>query len=306
MAPMFFIAEVMVIVFSLLTIRLVVGSEWKRKLAIRRPSLSQLLLVLISLVPVVVLAQAAYLVASKFLPGLKDWGMAGMEQLVEQFRTWPAGFAVLVIGLGPGIGEELWCRAFLGRGFVGRYGVIAGILLTSFFFGAIHVDPPQGTMAMLMGIFLHYVYLTTRSLWMPMLLHFLNNATSVLAGHLPRLRFIDTEPEKIPFVVFLMAGLLLGAIAWALYRCRTRLAVFGENGLVPWRPDFPSVEFPPQDDIIVINRPWPGWMASSLVLAGILSFAGSIYLAHLQSTSPGEESAAGEKVKVIYSTADDS
>jgi len=103
-----------------------------------------------------------------------------------------------------------------------------------------------------------------------------------------------------------MAGLLLGAIAWALYRCRTRLAVLGENGLVPWRPDFPSVEFPPQDDIIVINRPWPGWMASSLVLAGILSFAGSIYLAHLQSTSPSEESAAGEKVKVIYSTADDS
>src|SRR5207253_10760140 len=60
-------------------------------------------------------------------------------------------------------------------------GIIPGILLTSFFFGAIHIDPHQGAMAMLLGIFLHYVYLTTRSLWMPMLLHFLVNSFSVTA-----------------------------------------------------------------------------------------------------------------------------
>jgi membrane protease YdiL (CAAX protease family) len=283
MPQSFFVAEVMVIVFSLLVIRFVVGPDWKRQLGVRRPSLSQFILVLISLAPMVILAQGIYLVASRNLPGMKDLGMQGMEELVQKFRTWPPAFGALVIGLGPGIGEELWCRGFLGRGFVGRYGVVVGVLLTSFFFGAIHIDPPQGTMAMLMGIFLHYVYLTTRSLWMPMLLHFLNNAVSVLAGHFANLSFIDTEPEKIPAVVFWAAAFLLGALTWAFYQGRTRLAVFAEDGLVSWRPDFPSVEYPPADRITVVNRPWPGWLASSFVLVGLFGFAACSYLALLQS-----------------------
>ena len=74
-----------------------------------------------------------------------------MEAMVKEFRTWPWQFGVLVIGLGPGLSEELWCRGFLGRGLVEHYGVILGVLLTSFLFGLIHGDPHQGTMAMLMG-----------------------------------------------------------------------------------------------------------------------------------------------------------
>ena len=143
-------------------------------------------------------------------------------------------------------------------------------------------------MAMLLGIFLHYVYLTTRSLWMPMLLHFMVNSFSVTADKISeisniRMEAVDTAPEKIPWIIYVASALLLAAVAWALYRSRTRLAVLGEKGIVPYHPDFPSVEYPPADSISVVSHPWPGWMASSLVLAGVCAFAGCFYLAALQS-----------------------
>jgi membrane protease YdiL (CAAX protease family) len=280
-APTVLLTEVMVITFSLVTIRFVVGRDWKRRLALRRPSWCQVMLVLLSFPAVLYLGSGAYLLAREWLPGLKEFGIKVevMKEMVQIFRQWPWWFAVPVIGLGPGIGEELWCRGFLGRGFLGRYGVIPGVLLTSFFFGAIHVDPHQGTMAMILGLFLHYVYLTTRSLWMPMLLHFLVNSTSVVADKLS-MEDVDTAPEQIPWVIYVGSGLLLASVAWALYRSRTRLKVLTEQGFAPWRPDFPSVEFPPQDHVTIVNRPWPGWLASSLVLAGILGFAGSLFFGY--------------------------
>lgn len=294
MAPMFFIAEIMVVLFSLLAIRFVVGRDWKRRLALRLPSWTQVILVLLSFPAVVVLGNGAYLLAKKLLPGLKEFGFdVDMEQMVTVVRTWPAWFGVVVIGMGPGIGEELWCRGFLGRGFVGRYGVIPGVLLTSFFFGAIHIDPHQGTMAMLLGIFLHYIYLMTRSLWMPMLLHFMVNSFSVLADKIgelvpdtikTQLEAIDTAPERIAWIIYLGSAFLLAAVAWALYRSRTRFAVFTEQGLGLWRPDYPGVEVPPPEEVAGISRPWPGWLASSLVLAGILSFIACVWWVVLETS----------------------
>ena len=62
---------------------------------------------------------------------------------------------------------------------MGKYGAFWGVLMTSFFFGAIHGDPRQATYALCMGAVLHAIYLCSRSLVVPMLLHFSNNALAV-------------------------------------------------------------------------------------------------------------------------------
>jgi hypothetical protein len=116
---------------------------------------------------------------------------------------------------------------------------------------------------------------------MPMLLHFLVNSFSVVADKF-HMGEMDTAPEQIPWILYLGSGLLLAAVAWALYRSRTQLTILTEQGIAPWRPDFPGVEFPPPENVTVANRPWPGWLASGLVLVGILGFAGSIYWAAMQ------------------------
>jgi membrane protease YdiL (CAAX protease family) len=253
MGAAFAFTEILVIGFSLLMLRWIVGREWMRKVALRWPGWRVTLFALASTPGFVFLANLIYgwLVAN--LPSAKGSGLPGMEEMTALFQGWPMAFGVLVIGFGPGIGEELWCRAFLGRGLVGRYGVWVGVLATSFLFGAIHVDPAQGTMAIFMGVWLHYVYLTSRSLWMPILLHTVNNSLAVLAGHLAPLGQYDEVPGKLLesgggltiALPLAAACFLLGAVAWALYQSRTSLVSTDERPA--WEPACPSVECPPAD-----------------------------------------------------------
>jgi membrane protease YdiL (CAAX protease family) len=259
-----FYAEILVIVVSWLAIRVVVGPDWMRRLAVRRPSLPHLALVLVAFPAVTLLGEGAYAMAGALgVPSISDWGVPGVDKMGEIFNQWYLPFAVLVIGLGPGIGEELWCRGFLGRGLVGRYGFVIGVVLSSFFFGLIHMDPRQGTMAAIMGLALHFVYVTTRSLWMPVLLHFLNNSLSVLMLRIPGHQTIET-----PVYAYFAAGVVLAAVFWALYRSRARLMAI--DGGEPWQPEYAGVEHPPPGSGTVVVRPHPGRLAWGLVTAAVL------------------------------------
>ena len=270
----FFITELIVIGFSWLIIRLVVGRDWTRQLALRRPGLAHTLLALAGFPALVLLANIAYEVLRKILhvPSLADFGLSGMEEMVEIFSKWPWSFAVLVIGLGPGIGEELWCRGFLGRGLIGNYGIVFGVFATSFFFGFIHLDPCQGAMAMVMGLWLHFVYLTTRSLLLPMLLHTFNNSFAVLITRVPQLQSIETKPSDIPVMVYVSALLLLLSVAYALYQSRSRLMVKMPDQILAWRPAYPGVEYPPAKSGMQVVHPTPSLAAAALASAAFLLF----------------------------------
>ena len=269
----FFITELSVIGFSWLIIRLVVGRDWKRQLALRMPGLRHILLTLASFPAMMLLSNIAYEVLRKVLhvPSFADFGLPGMEEMVQVSSKWPWGFAVLVIGLGPGIGEELWCRGFLGRGLVGNYGVVFGVFATSFFFGLIHVDPCQGAMAMIAGLWLHFVYLTTRSLLLPMLLHTLNNSLAVLDTRFPQLAVIETNPSDIPIIVYVSALLLLLGTAFALYQSRARLAPKVPGQFLIWRPAFEGVAYPPESSGMKVIHPTPS-LAAGLFAGGAFLF----------------------------------
>src|SRR5262249_41530189 len=224
----------------------------------------------------ILLANGAYAIARRYLPGISDLGLPGMEEMVRVFGTWPWYLAVLIIGLGPGIGEELWCRGFLGLGLFGRNGVVARVLVASFFFGLIHGDPRQGTMAALMGLFLHYVFLTTRSLFMPMLIHTLNNSTSVLAARFEQLSVIDQEPEQVPLILYAGAAVLLVCILVSLWRTHARLRSEREFEAVLWQPTYPGVEHPPPDCGVVVAYPRPQLLDWALIALGVGTFSCSI------------------------------
>lgn len=278
LAVAFFIAELLVINFSLLVIRLVVGRDWTRQLGLRRPGAAHTFLALASLPALWLMGNVAYDILHHVLhvPSLSDWGAGGMEEAMKISLKWPWSFAVLVIGVGAGVGEELWCRGFLGRGLVGNYGAVLGVLATSFFFGLIHLDPCQGLMAMVMGLWLHFVYLTTRSLWLPMLLHFLNNSLSVLLPRLPGLERIEVTPADIPALVYVSALALLGAAAYAFYQSRTRLAPRTPEQIILWRPPWPGVEHPPPDSGTCVVYP-PLSPAALALIVGTLTLFGAAF-----------------------------
>jgi hypothetical protein len=199
-----------------------------------------------------------------------------MEEMMQVASKWPWGFAVLVIGLGPGIGEELWCRGFLGRGLLGHYGLFVGILATSFLFGLIHLDPCQGLAVMFMGVWLHFVYVTTRSLWLPMLLHFLNNSLSVLLSRIPKFEQLDGPPNSVSLLLlYATSALLLGAVVYALYQSRARLTVRTPEQIVLWRPPYDSVEYPPEESGMRMTHPLPSPSALGLTAGSFLLFVGA-------------------------------
>jgi membrane protease YdiL (CAAX protease family) len=265
---LFLLAEMLVLGIVLLMAGLLAGWDWTRRLAVRPPNPMDGFIGLASMIALLLLSLGAYEAMRQGL-GLSDksgFALSGMEEMVQLFSKWPWPFAVLVIGLGPGIGEELWCRGFLGRGLLGNYGAVLGILASSFFFGLIHIDPCQGTMAIFMGLWLHFVYLTTRSLWLPMLLHFLNNSLAVLLPRFPQLEAINANPGDIPVSVYVTAGLLLAGVAYALYQSRARLAPQTPEQILLWRPAYESVEYPPADSGAQVIR--PSLSPSALALAG--------------------------------------
>ncbi len=279
----FFVTELLVIGVSWLAIRLIVGREWPRRLALRRPGWAHLMLVLAAFPAMSLLGDGSYALMKWLgmpnfgelmqwlgVPGFSDAKLPGMEEMVGLFNAWPATLAVLIVGLGPGIGEELWCRGFLGRGLVGRYGWL-GIVPASFFFGLIHVDPRQGMMAMFMGLWLHFTYLTTRSLLVPMLLHFLNNSLSVISSRIPALSQAEQAADTIPVLVYGAAALLLLVVGVTLYRSRARLV--GEDGGPPlWRPVYPGVEYPPEGSSTRVVHPRPPLEAGLVVAVVFIGF----------------------------------
>ena len=151
------------------------------------------------------------------LPPLID-----VDSAFSMTTAWPLMYGLLIIGLGPGIGEVLWFRGFIGRGLVGRFGVVAGVLLTSLLFGLVHLDPRHALVTFAIGVLLHLAFLASRSLFIPMLLHVLNNSLSVLAMHYPHLGFNDLTAQEIPPSVYAAAVVLIAVVGASWYQTRVR------------------------------------------------------------------------------------
>lgn len=290
LAPALFTSQIFVISFSLLVLRFMVGKGWAGQIGLRLPAFKHLILALVGLPALSILGGAVGELAKKHVPGLHDWGL-DVESQVKQMATLPLWFLILMIGVGPGIGEELWFRGFLGRGLVGNYGVLVGVVLTSFFFGAMHVDPPQAIGAAVLGLGLHLVYLATRSILVPMLLHFLNNSLAVVALTFPdsHLDAVEELPQATGdlyrVLLYLAAAAVLVSVGWALYRSRARL-VPGLGATHPWFPRYPGVQGPPEGSELVVFRPGPGWPAVWLVVASFASLVAVFWITSQAAAQP--------------------
>jgi membrane protease YdiL (CAAX protease family) len=76
-----------------------------------------------------------------------------------------------------------------------------------------------------LGCLAHLAYLATRSLWVPILLHFLNNSLAVLASFLVSMD-AQTAPEALEPSEWAAKTIALVLLtipsAWGLYRLRDR------------------------------------------------------------------------------------
>ncbi|MCR5287274.1 MAG: CPBP family intramembrane metalloprotease [Saccharofermentans sp.] len=96
----------------------------------------------------------------------------------------PALFGLIFIAVLPAVMEEFAFRKVI-FGLTRKHGFWPAAILSSVVFGLMHQNITQGIFAFGMGIIFCYVYEKTGRIWVTMLLHFANNALSVILPHIP-------------------------------------------------------------------------------------------------------------------------
>jgi len=138
--------------------------------------------------------------------------------LTEAF--WELPFNILVVAIIPAIGEEMVFRGVIQRQFKKWFtNPHLSIWFAAMLFSAFHVQLEGFFPRMLLGALLGYLYYWSKSLWIPILIHFLNNGLQVLVIYYFAQDLSNINLEKtttIPIWGALLSLLLLLAISRVL------------------------------------------------------------------------------------------
>ena len=136
-----------------------------------------------------------------FLRGLEIW-MKNKEDEAAKFtmqllemKTIPVlALNLFMLALIPAVGEELTFRACLQKFFgkmIGNHHL--AIWITAIIFSAIHLQFYGFIPRMFLGALFGYLFFWSKSIWLPMLAHFVNNATAVITAYVYQRKGISLE-----------------------------------------------------------------------------------------------------------------
>ena len=107
------------------------------------------------------------------------------KTLLDIHTIWELLPCVLVVGLMAGLSEEMLFRGAMLRTMQdSRLGTHAVVWIVAIVFSAIHFQFFGFIPRMLLGVWLGYLLVWTRSLWVPIIAHTLNNSTVVVMSYL--------------------------------------------------------------------------------------------------------------------------
>lgn len=141
----------------------------------------------------------------EWLSGVEGWMLRSEEQakeLTELFlaTNTPGGLVLnlFMIAVLPAIGEELLFRGVILRLFrEWTKNPHIAVLVSAFLFSALHLQFYGFLPRFLLGIVLGYLFVWTRSIWVPMLVHFINNGIAVVGAWYFARGKIDQDIESI-------------------------------------------------------------------------------------------------------------
>lgn len=231
------------------------GRDVLRALAVRGCDPVQILLLFLLAAPLAFVGNEVRVVAERlfhWLPLRPIFYAAGNPD------PWKHGFVYAALAVP--LAEEVFVRGFLGRGLVARYGVVAGVLLTSVLYGVLYLDPGEGSAALVKGLVYHVAYLSTKSLVAAVLLHGLVNTLGFVSAVTP-------ETGLVPGAFLATAGL-----TWVLAETRTTWIL---PGGASWPTSYATAEMPPVRGAVSRLRR-PGWSAVILATAACLLFGSAL------------------------------
>ena len=236
------------------------AKPWPRlvnRLGRQRIRWPHLLAIVFVVIPVSMACGQLFVVANRVwhgmleaMPGLPDvQSIQEVNILTDLAQSLPLPMLVFVLAVLPAIGEELVFRGVIGRGLVARCGVVQGIFVTSLLFAVAHLHPAHQLSVFPLGVLLHVVYLATRSILAPILLHFLVNGwAAVLAKLSVGMGERDDGAELLAgdelIAWYVLVPAAVASLCAVVYFWRSRVE-FREPSGDWWWPVYRSVESPP-------------------------------------------------------------
>ncbi|MHB9054957.1 MAG: CPBP family intramembrane glutamic endopeptidase [Paludibacteraceae bacterium] len=130
-------------------------------------------------------------------------------------------FNLLVIAIVPALGEELFCRGALQNIFSEKRNKYIAIWIVAIIFSLIHFQMYGFIPRMVLGALLGYLLVWSESLWLPILIHFINNATVVLATYYGKGNTMVDTLENIgkseTYIYGIISAVISGVLFWILY-----------------------------------------------------------------------------------------
>ena len=141
-------------------------------------------------------------------------------------------WSVLSLVVAAPVLEELLCRGVILESLRSRYGVVFAWLVSSLFFGVLHLQPMLVVNAFVIGLILGFICIASESLWASMVLHAFNNGVAYLvmtSGHAD-LRLSEWVGNPILYeIIYIGAIVVTGLSAWKVWRKLRRLKNGTEN-----------------------------------------------------------------------------
>lgn len=155
-----------------------------------------------------------------FLSGVETWMKEKENQakeLTELFLNTHSLTGLLVniviVAVLPAIAEELLFRGLLLKLFSNIFrNIHVGVLLSAIIFSAIHLQFYGFLPRLMLGVVLGYLFVFTGNLWVPIFVHFLNNASSAIVYYLHYNGHINIPMEDFGSssnIVYIIGSLLI-------------------------------------------------------------------------------------------------
>jgi len=189
--------QILFILFPALMLSKSIYRNVSTALRIKLPKAKELLLFIIGLIILTPLLQSFLYIQnyfinvftgySSFLKSIKDL-VDQLDKLVQSAygdlltsnSIFESSFIIFVVAVIPALCEETFFRGFVQKSFEQKYKPIASALITALFFGIYHFNP-YGLFALIaLGTYFGFAAYTSKSIIVPMTLHFLNNLFAVV------------------------------------------------------------------------------------------------------------------------------
>jgi hypothetical protein len=147
-----------------------------------------------------------------------------LMEAMKQLTSGPLWASFLVVAIFAPIFEEWLCRGMVLRGLLTKMKPVWAIVISAAFFAVIHANPWQALNAFLIGLVMGYVYFKTGSLILTMIIHFINNGTSVILSNIESLKdydyWIDILGKQHYMIVFVVSCVVLAACLYFFSRIK--------------------------------------------------------------------------------------